>query len=172
MEACGGLRLAKWNGSRRSAGDIPHQQSTLREARKPAAERVTAMLSSLRFIIGAILAGATLYVGALGLFATARLRHMAKAGPIEVSRNLLFDDRTAWNRFYDADGARRFEKLARKRSASEPAETSALGAPRAPEGAELEASEQPAAEKLSEEPRRTVRTQAPARRIRRGEQAA
>src|SRR5271166_5010654 len=140
MEACGGLRLAKWNGSRRSAGDIPHQQSTLREARRPAAERVTAMLSSLRFIIGAILAGATLYVSALGLLATARLRHMAKAGPIEVSRNLLFDDRADWNQFYDADGARRFEKLARKPSASEPAETSALGAPRAPEQAAPEAS--------------------------------
>jgi hypothetical protein len=123
----------------------------LREPRKPAAERVTAMLSSLRFIIGAILAGATLYVSALGLHATARLRHMAKAGPIEVSRNLLFDDRVAWNQFYDADGARRFEKLARKPSASETAETSALGAPRAPEQAAPEASDQPAAEKPSEE---------------------
>src|SRR5271166_3940002 len=51
----------------------------------------------------------------------------------EVSRNLLFDDRMAWNQFYDADGARRFEKLERKPSASEPAETSALAAPRAPE---------------------------------------
>jgi hypothetical protein len=148
----GSLRcVAKWNGSRRSASNIPYQPSTLREPRKPAAERVPAMPSSLRFIIGAILAGATLYVSALGLLATARLRHMAKPGPIEVSRNLLFDDRMAWNQFYNADGARRFEKLARKPSASEPAETSALAAPRAPEQAAPEASEQPAAEKPSEE---------------------
>ena len=79
------------------------------------------MLSSLRFIIGAILAGATLYVSALGLLATARLKHMAKAGPIEVSRHLLFDDRADWNQFYDPDSARRFEKLARRPEASEPA---------------------------------------------------
>jgi len=109
------------------------------------------MLSSLRFIIGAILAGATLYVSALGLLATARLKHMAKAGPIEVSRHLLFDDRADWNQFYDPDSARRFEKLARRPEASEPAETSALAAPGAPGQAAPEASIEPAAAKSSEQ---------------------
>src|SRR6516162_6705408 len=109
------------------------------------------MLSSLRFIIGAILAGATLYVSALGLLATARLKHMAKAGPIEVSRHLLFDDRADWNQFYDPDSARRFEKLARRPEASEPAETSALAAPGAPGQAAPEESIEPAAAKSSEQ---------------------
>ena len=74
------------------------------------------MLSSLRFIIGAILAGATLYVSALGLLATARLKHMAKAGPIEVSRHLLFDDRADWNQFYDptAPAASRSSRAGRR----------------------------------------------------------
>jgi hypothetical protein len=136
---------------RRGAGEIPHRQSTLRDACKPAAERATAMLSSLRFIIGAVLAGATLYVSALGLLATARLKHMAKAGPIEVSRHLLFDDRVDWNQFYDPDTARRFEKLARRPEASEPAETSDLGAPRIPELAAPEASIEPSTRELSEQ---------------------
>jgi hypothetical protein len=109
------------------------------------------MLSSLRFIIGAILAGATLYVSALGLLATARLKHMAKSGPIEVSRHLLFDDRVDWNQFYDPDSAQRFEKLARRPEASEPAETSDLAAPRIPELAAPEASIEPATRELSEE---------------------
>ena len=109
------------------------------------------MLSSLRFIIGAILAGATLYVSALGLLTTARLKHMAKAGPIEVSRHLLFDDRADWNQFYVPDSARRFEKLARRPEASEPAETSALAAPGAPGQAAPEASIEPAAAKSSEQ---------------------
>jgi hypothetical protein len=136
---------------RRGAGEVPHRQSTLRDACKPAAERATAMLSSLRFIIGAILAGATLYVSALGLLATARLKHMAKSGPIEVSRHLLFDDRVDWNQFYDPDSAQRFEKLARRPEASEPAETSDLAAPRIPELAAPEASIEPATRELSEE---------------------
>ena len=76
---------------------------------------------------------------------------MAKAGPIEVSRHLLFDDRADWNQFYDPDSARRFEKLARRPEASEPAETSALAAPGAPGQAAPEASIEPAAAKSSEQ---------------------
>jgi hypothetical protein len=82
------------------------------------------MLSGFRFVIGALLASAMLGVGSLGLYATVKLRHQAKAGPIESSRNLVFDDRVDWNQFYSPDSARLFEQLAPKASASEPAESS------------------------------------------------
>jgi hypothetical protein len=69
------------------------------------------MLSGFRFVIGAILATAMLGVSSLGLYTTVKLKHQAKAGPIESSRNLVFDDRADWNQFYDPDSARRFEEL-------------------------------------------------------------
>jgi hypothetical protein len=80
------------------------------------------MLSDFRFVIGAILATAMLGMNSLGLYATVKLRHQTIAGPIESSRNPVFDDRADWNQFYYPDSARRFEELlARGASASEPA---------------------------------------------------
>jgi hypothetical protein len=69
------------------------------------------MLSGFRFVIGAILATAMLGVSSLGVYTTVKLKHQAKAGPIESSRTLVFDDRADWNQFYDPDSARRFEEL-------------------------------------------------------------
>jgi hypothetical protein len=115
------------------------------------------MLSGFRFFVGAILATAMLGVSSLGLYTAVMLRHQAKAGPISSSRNLLFDDRGDWNQFHDPDGARRFEELARKPGASEPAGASvapaALGfeivtnatAARGPLSIERQSGEAPAA---------------------------
>src|SRR5260370_8500142 len=127
------------------------EQSARRGARKPAADRTNGMLSCLRFIIGAILATATLGVSSVGVDATLNLRHQAKAGPIESSRNLVFDDRADWNQFYYADGARRFGELARKPDASVPAETPAVAVARGPEDAAQPVAVQPAAKDQSSE---------------------
>jgi hypothetical protein len=123
----------------------------LHGARTPAAERVNRMLSGFRFVIGAILATAMLGVGSFGLYATVKLRHQAKAGPIESSRNLVFDDRADWNQFYYPDSARLFEELVRKASASESAETSALPAARGAENVARQAAAQSAANDGSKE---------------------
>jgi hypothetical protein len=101
------------------------------------------MLSGLRFIMGAILASATLMVSALGLLSIVKLGQITTAGPTQVSRNLSFDDRTDWNQFYDADSGWRFEQLARKRIDVEPEQTSAV-APIHPPQPAAEPSAQPA----------------------------
>ncbi len=72
------------------------------------------MLPDFRFVIGAVLAAAMLAVTALGLLTAARVTHQTKLGPFETSRNLVFDDSSDWNQFYDPDSARRFGELARK----------------------------------------------------------
>lgn len=72
------------------------------------------MLPDFRFVIGAVLAAAVLGVTALGLLTAARVTHQTKLGPFETSRNLVFDDSSDWNQFYDPDSARRFGELARK----------------------------------------------------------
>ena len=87
------------------------------------------MLPDLRFVIGAIFATAMLGIVAIGLFATVRMTHQAKMGPLEISRNVTFDDRADWNQFSDPDSVRRFEELTRR---SAPAEASTLRAATAP----------------------------------------
>src|SRR5216683_427940 len=72
------------------------------------------MLPDFRFVIGAVLAMAVLGTTAFGMLVAVRATHQTKAGPLEVSRNLAFDDRADWNQFYDPDSGRRFEELARK----------------------------------------------------------
>jgi hypothetical protein len=75
------------------------------------------MLPDFRFVIGAVLALAVLATTAFGMLVAVRATHQTKAGPLEVSRNLAFDDRADWNQFYDPDSGRRFEELARKSDA-------------------------------------------------------
>ena len=97
--------------------------------RSTGAGRVNGMLPDLRFVIGAIFATAMLGIVAIGLFATVRMTHQAKMGPLEISRNVTFDDRADWNQFSDPDSVRRFEELTRR---SAPAEASTLRAATAP----------------------------------------
>ena len=78
------------------------------------ARTVNRMLPNFRFVIGAVLATALLAVTALGLFASVRTSHQTNAGPLESSRNLVFDDRTVWNQFNDPEAARRFMELMRR----------------------------------------------------------
>ena len=108
------------------------------------------MLSSLRFVMGAILASATLMVSALGLLSIVRLGQITTAGPTEVSRNLSFDDRTDWNQFYDADSGWRFEQLARRRINIEPEQISAIAPARPPDPAAPDPSAEPAGEEPSD----------------------
>jgi len=79
------------------------------------------MLPDFRFVIGAVLATAFLGVTCIGLFATVRLAHQAKIGPLEASRALAFGDGADWNQFADPDSVRRFEELARKADAADAA---------------------------------------------------
>src|SRR5215472_17157064 len=72
------------------------------------------MLPDFRFVIGAVLAIAVLGTTAFGMLVAMRATHQTKAGPLEVSRNLAFDDRADWNQFYDPDSGRRFEELTRR----------------------------------------------------------
>ena len=109
------------------------------------------MLSTLRFLIGAILASATIMVSALGLLSIVKLGQITTAGPTEVSRNLSFDDRTDWNQFYDADSGWRFEQLARKRVNVEPEQTSVLAPAGASDPAAAEVFVEPAVEDQSDE---------------------
>jgi hypothetical protein len=90
------------------------------------ARTVNRMLPNFRFVIGAVLATALLAVTALGLFASVHATHQMNVGPLEASRNLVFDDRTVWNQFNDPEAARRFMELMRRLApADEPAETAA-----------------------------------------------
>ena len=90
------------------------------------------MLPDFRFVIGAVLAAAVLAVTALGLLTAARVTHQTKSGPLETSRNLVFDDRSDWNQFYDPDSARRFGELARKADAPEASTQPAADVPAQP----------------------------------------
>src|SRR5215470_3073734 len=108
------------------------------------------MLPDFRFVIGAVLAIAVLGTTAFGMLVAMRATHQTKAGPLEVSRNLAFDDRADWNQFYDPDSGRRFEELAR-RSDAPPARP-----PHAPEPAAAERSAEPAVPVAPAEPVRPV----------------
>jgi hypothetical protein len=110
------------------------------------------MLPDLRFVIGAVLATTMLGVVSIGVFTTFKLGPQNRAGPLESSRYLGFDDRADWNQFYDSEAGRRFEELAfkvdaadilAKRSADEPLQvTSPVAAAGAgPEGAAEQAAE-------------------------------
>ena len=90
------------------------------------------MLPDFRFVIGAVLAAAVLGVTALGLLTAARVTHQTKLGPFETSRNLVFDDSSDWNQFYDPDSARRFGELARKADATEASTQPAAEVPAQP----------------------------------------
>ena len=76
-----------------------------------------------------------LAVVCLSLVAAVYVTHQGKVGPLELSRNLPFDDRSDWNQFYDPESARRFAGLAHRAYASEEvgeaADGSAEGAPAA-----------------------------------------
>ena len=60
-----------------------------------------------------------LAVVCLSLVAAVYVTHQGKVGPLELSRKLPFDDRSAWNQFYDPESARRFAGLAHRAYASE-----------------------------------------------------
>jgi hypothetical protein len=91
------------------------------------------MLSDLRWVIGAVLAAAMLAIVCLSLVAAVYVTHQGKVGPLELSRNLPFDDRSDWNQFYDPESAGRFAGFAHRADASEEAgeaaDGSAEGAP-------------------------------------------
>jgi len=129
----------------------PATSPTTSRHRRPAIRATDLeMLSSLRFVMGAILASATLMVSALGLLSIVRLGQITTAGPTEVSRNLSFDDRTDWNQFYDADSGWRFEQLARRRINIEPEQISAIAPARPPDPAAPDPSAEPAGEEPSD----------------------
>ena len=77
------------------------------------------MLPDLRFVIGAVLATTLLGVLSIGVFTTVKLGPQNRAGPLESSRHLGFDDRADWNQFYDSEAGRRFEELAFKADAAD-----------------------------------------------------
>ena len=70
------------------------------------------MRPDFRFILGAILAIALLAVAGLGLVTSVRLMQEARISPIGDARSLAFAGGAGSNRFYDPEGARRFEGLA------------------------------------------------------------
>jgi hypothetical protein len=70
------------------------------------------MRPDFRFILGAILAIALLAVAGLGLVASVRLMQEARISPIGDARSLAFAGGAGSNRFFDPEGARRFEGLA------------------------------------------------------------
>ena len=53
------------------------------------------------------------------VFTTIKLGPQNRAGPLESSRHLGFDDRADWNQFYDSEAGRRFEELAFKADAAD-----------------------------------------------------
>lgn len=89
------------------------------------------MLPDLRFVLGGAVAISLLGMTGLGLFATVRLAHQAKIGPLEASRSLAFADQSEWNPFYDPDSARLFEDMAHKPELAEPAAQAAPPEPAA-----------------------------------------
>jgi hypothetical protein len=70
------------------------------------------MRPDFRFILGAILAIALLAVAGLGLVTSVRLMQEARISPIGDARSLAFAGHAGSNRFYDPEGAQRFEGLA------------------------------------------------------------
>ena len=69
-----------------------------------------------------------LAVVCLSLVAAVYVTHQGKVGPLELSRNLPFDDQSDWNQFYDPESARRFAGLAHRAYASEEVGEAADGA--------------------------------------------
>jgi hypothetical protein len=70
------------------------------------------MRPDFRFVLGATLAIALLAVAGLGLVTSVRLVQEARISPIGDARSLAFAGHEGSNRFYDPEGARRFEGLA------------------------------------------------------------
>ena len=62
--------------------------------------------------------GSLLAVVCLSLVAAVYVIHQGKVGPLELSRNLPFDNQSDWNQFYDPESARRFEAFAHQTDAS------------------------------------------------------
>jgi hypothetical protein len=62
-----------------------------------------------------------LVVVCLSLVAAVYVIHQGKVGPLELSRNLPFDNQSDWNQFYDPESARRFAAFVHRADASEAA---------------------------------------------------
>jgi hypothetical protein len=60
--------------------------------------------------------GSLLAVVCLSLVAAVYVIHQGKKGPLELSRNLPFDNQSDWNQFYDPESARRFAAFAHRAS--------------------------------------------------------
>ncbi len=65
--------------------------------------------------------GSLLAVVCLSLVAAVYVIHQGKVGPLELSRNLPFDNQSDWNQFYDPESARRFAAFVHRADASEAA---------------------------------------------------
>jgi hypothetical protein len=73
-------------------------------------------------------AGSLLAVVCLSLVAAVYVTYQGKVGPLELSRNLPFENPSDWNQFYDAESAHRFAALAHRADASEKAREAGDGA--------------------------------------------
>jgi hypothetical protein len=62
-----------------------------------------------------------LVVVCLSLVAAVYVIQQGKVGPLELSRNLPFDNQSDWNQFYDPESARRFAAFVHRADASEAA---------------------------------------------------
>jgi hypothetical protein len=69
----------------------------------------------------AMAVGSLLAVVCLSLVAAVYVIHQGKVGPLELSRNLPFDNQSDWNQFYDPESARRFAAFVHRADASEAA---------------------------------------------------
>ena len=123
---------------------------------RPGAERgtVSGMRPDFRFILGAILAIALLAVAGLGLVTSVRLMQEARISPIGDARSLAFAGHEGSNRFYDPEGAQRFEGLADRTEgplAEVRLEAAAESAATAP-AVTAPAAETPAAERVASAP--------------------
>jgi hypothetical protein len=114
-------------------GAMPIMPATIRVSlvvrRDTGRKTVDRMLPDFRFAIGAALAVMVLAVTAFGLFTAVRLTHQTKAGLLESSRGLVFDNRTDWNPFYDSESGRRVGAPARETEATEASAQRAGGGP-------------------------------------------
>jgi hypothetical protein len=62
--------------------------------------------------------GSLLAVVCLSLVAAVYVIHQGKVGPLELSRNLPFDNQSDWNQFYDPESARRFAAFVHRADAA------------------------------------------------------
>jgi hypothetical protein len=128
---------------------------------RPGAERgtVSGMRPDFRFVLGATLAIALLAVAGLGLVTSVRLMQDARISPIEDARSLAFAGHEGSNRFYDPEGARRFEGLAgptegplAEAPPEAPAESAATALPATAPPVTAPAAVAPAAERVASAP--------------------